>query len=175
METVKALIEKVKEECNQEAVSKKDEVKVMQAMLNDTSYEVGIYGKDGQEDVYNPAKDFKKMQTNIIASALNINKKEAETVMETYEVTTSDAASMVNIGKEFINTYLNTGRKIALGAREDSNFALTKKVVPERSKKYIKRTVTESGDTITEQLEKIIPEHAGLKVRSACPSWITMN
>lgn len=172
METVKVLLEKIKEECNQSAVSKRDEVRVMQAMLNDTSYEVGIYGKQGQEDVYSPAKDFKKMQTNIISSALNITKKEVEGIMENYEVTPSDAVSMINIGKEFINTYLNTGRKIALGAREDSNFTLTKKTVPERVKKYELRTISDEGETIKTKYEKIIPEHAGLTVQSACPSWV---
>ena len=50
--TVTELVNDIKSNLSQKSASRKDEIKVMQAMLNDTSYEVNIYGKDGAEGVY---------------------------------------------------------------------------------------------------------------------------
>ena len=72
------LINEIQENHKQVSSSQKDEVRVMQAMLNDTSYEVGIYAKEGKVDTYNPAKDFRKMQSGIVSSVTKIGKDEAE-------------------------------------------------------------------------------------------------
>ena len=45
---VKKIIEEIKEGLSQQSASSKDEEKVMQAMLNDDSYKVDLYSKDGK-------------------------------------------------------------------------------------------------------------------------------
>lgn len=169
---VNALINEIKESRKQTSASQKDEVRVMQAMLNDTSYEVGVYSPKGKIDTYNPAKDFRTMEANILASAAKINKEEATNLIGKYEVTKNDATTMVNVSKEFINTYLGCGRKLALGGREDSNFALLVKDTPKTEKVYQRRTVQEDGTVTWEPGTKIIPAHKTLKAKSACPAWV---
>lgn len=174
MATVKVsdLLAEIQTNHKQVSASQRDEVRVMQAMLNDTSYEVGVWAKSGQVGTYNPAKEFKNMQTNIISSVTKIGKDEAGKLMEGYEATKADATAMVGISKEFVNTYLSSGRKLPLGGREKSNFALSEKIVPKTEKTYQRRVDSGNGDTTWEPGKKIIPEHKGLKARSSCPSWV---
>ena len=47
--TVNGLLEEISTGLSQVSSSRKDEIRVMQAMLSDPSYEVSIYGKDGIE------------------------------------------------------------------------------------------------------------------------------
>lgn len=174
MATVKVadLLNEIQTNHKQVSASQRDEVRIMQAMLNDTSYEVGVYAKSGKVDTYNPAKDFKSMQTNIVASVTKISKDEASKLVENYEATKADATTMVGISKEFVNTYLSSGRKLPLGGREKANFALSEKVVPRTEKTYQRRVNSGTGDVTWEPGKKIIPEHKGLKARSSCPSWV---
>lgn len=173
MATVKVsdLLAEIQENHKQVSASQRDEVRVMQAMLNDTSYEIGVYNKSGKIGDYCPAKDFKSMQTNIVSSVTKISKDEAAKLVENYEATKADATSMVSISKEFINTYLSSGRKLPLGGREKSNFALSEKVVPRTEKTYQRRVLAD-GEVNWEPGKKTIPEHKGLKARSSCPSWV---
>ena len=46
-ESVKDLVKEIKTGLSQTSSSRKDEIRVMKAMLNDPSYEVDEYGKDG--------------------------------------------------------------------------------------------------------------------------------
>lgn len=174
MATVKVadLLAEIQTTHKQVSASQRDEVRVMQAMLNDTSYEVGVYGKSGLVETYNPAKEFKTMQANIVSSVTKINKDESMKLVDGYEVTKSDAAVMVGISKEFVNTYLSSGRKLPLGGREKSNFALSEKLVPKTEKTYQRRVDSGNGTVTWEPGKKTIPEHKGLKARSSCPSWV---
>jgi hypothetical protein len=169
---VAELINDIQTNHKQVSASQKDEVRVMQAMLNDPTYEVGVYSTKGQIGVYNPAKDFRVMQTNIISSVTKISKDEASQLVEGYEVTKSDANTMINISKEFVNTYLDSGRKMSLGGREKSNFTLSVKTIPRTEKVYQQRTVADNGEVSWKPGSKIIPEHKGLKARSSCPDWV---
>lgn len=169
---VTALVNEIKDSRKQTSASRKDEIRIMQAMLNDTSYEVGVYSNKGKIDVYNPAKDFRAMQANILSSAAKIPKEEATNLVKNYEVSKNDAETMVNVSKEFLNTYLGCGRKIGLGGREDSNFALSVKDTPKTEKVYQKRTVSADGTITWEPGSKIIPAHKTLKAKSSCPDWV---
>lgn len=170
--SVESLVKEIKESRKQTSASQKDEVKVMQAMLNDTTYEVGVYSKKGKIDTYNPAKDFRAMQANILSAAGKINKEEAKGLIANYEVSKSDAATMVNVSKEFVNTYLDCGRKLSLGGRENSNFSLAVKDTPKTEKVYQRRTVAENGEVTWVPGSKIIPAHKTLKAKSSCPTWV---
>lgn len=146
------------------AANRKDEVTVMRAMLNDTSFKVGIYDRTGKIDDYCPAESFRKMLTNIVSSTTRISQSEASSLVDKYEVTKSDAAAMIGISKEFINTYLTTRRKLPLGGREFSNVSLELKKVEERTASVPSKDGSRIASTI--------PAHYGIKSTSPCPVWI---
>lgn len=167
MSKVEELVGEIRKDLKQVSSSQKDEVAVMQAMLNSPDYEVGVYSKEGQVGTYNPCKDFRGMCTNIVASATK-NKAEATQLMENYSVTKSDANTMVNVSKEYFNTYLGTGRKIKLGGREKSDYGMSLKEVPASVKSYpIKK-----DDGKVEFGNKQVPAHNSIKVYGSCPSWV---
>ena len=171
--TVEGLIQEIKENLTQKNSSQKDEVRVMQAMLNDTSFVVDVYGTKGKEGEYCPAEDFKGMVSSIVSSAAKIRKEEAKVLADSYEATKNDAATMVNISKEYINTYMHTGRKLPLGGRAETNFYLTGREVPEKTKPCpTKVGIDDNGNPIYETPDKTIPAHLGLKAYSSCPKWM---
>lgn len=172
MTTVNELLNEIKDNHTQVSSSARDETRVMQAMLNDGSYEVGVYSNKGQIGTYCPSKDFRQMQSNIVSSVTKINKEEATNLVSEYQATKSDASTMVNISKEFFNTYLDSGRKLSLGGRKDSNYALSAKDVPETEKTYQKRVMGDDGNITWVPGKKVIPAHKGLKARSSCPPWV---
>ena len=172
--TVMELVKEINETRTQTSASAKDELRVMQAMLNDSDFVVAVYGKTGVIGQYCPCDDAHNMAANIIKGATKISTKEAELLAENYEFTKSDASTLVNISKEFINTYVETGRKLPLGGREKSNVALSKKVKAERSNNFPKKVgVNNDGTDKYESCgEGVIPAHNSLRVHSSCPPWL---
>ena len=168
---VELLVEEIKESLNKNRnCSQEDEVKVMQAMLNDKDFKVDLYNRKGEVNEYCPAKEFKRMESSIIASALKISKDEAASLMDDYQVSKSEAEAMVNISKQFINTYVDTDRKMSLGSRTDRHLQIGKKVVPERSRPCPKKIgVSEDGKSIYESPIVTKPEHITLKVYALEP------
>ncbi len=173
MNTVQSLVKEIKDGLSQVSSSAKDEVRVMQAMLNDTEYEVGVYTNSGFKETYNPAKDFKGMLSGVIASTTKISKEEASSLANAHEVTKSEATTMVNVSKEFVNTYISTGRKLPFGGREKSNISISGKDVPETVKTYPKKVgVNEDGTGRYESGERKVPAHITAKVYGSCPDWV---
>ena len=172
-ESVKSLVKEIQTGLSQTSSSRKDEVRVMKAMLNDPTYEVDEYGKDGVIGTYNPCKDFRSMCTSIIASTTKIPQTEAANMMESYEVKKSEAASMVNISKEFINTFLKTGRKLPLGAREKSDVSLSLKKVEASTRMYPQKVgVNDDGSDRYSKTPTSIPAHESVRVHAPCPTWV---
>ena len=170
---VEELVREIDQNRSQTAASQKDEVRVMQAMLNDTSYKVGVFDKGGKKEEYCPAEDFRKMAASVVSSAAKISKEESENLLSDYEVTKNEANSMVNISKEFVNTYLGTGRKLPLGGRAKSNFALSKVDKEETVKRFPKKAgVSDDGKDVYEHCEKKVPAHTSIKAYGSCPSWV---
>lgn len=165
---VKDLVSDINANRSQKSASRKDEVKVMQAMLNDPTYTVGVYGKEGLAGEYNPCEDFRGMTASIIADAVKISKDEAKVLADSHVVTKAEAESMTNVSKEYINTYLGTGRKMALGGRETSNVSLIRKEKPATTKPYPKKL--EDGSTI--HPPTTIPAYDSVKVIAPCPAWV---
>ena len=173
MANVKETIIEIKKGLKQKNSSQKDEVTVMQEMLNDSSYTVDVYGKGGVEGTYSPYEDFRAMTTSIIASTTKMTKEEAKVLSEGHEVSRREAASMIGISKQFINTYLETRRKLPLGGRETTNFALASKDIPERLKACpLKIGINDDGSSVYETPTKVIPAHTGLRAYASCPSWV---
>ena len=172
-ESVKDLVKEIKEGLSQTSSSRKDEVRVMKAMLNDPSYEVDEYGKDGVVGTYNPCKDFRNMCASVISSAAKVPQAEAANMMETYEVKKSEASSMVNISKEFVNAFLHTGRKLPMGAREKSDVSLSLKVVAPSTRLYPKKVgISDDGASMYSKVGTTVPAHEAIRVHAPCPSWV---
>ncbi len=173
MSTVLELVKEIKDNLSQVSSSNKDEVRVMQAMLNDKEYEVGVYTNSGLKETYNPAKDYRGMLSSIVANTTKISKDEAAALVDSYEVSKSDASTMVNVSKEFVNTYIATGRKLPFGGREKSNIALSGKEVAETIKTYPKKVgVNEDGTGRYESGERRVPSHFTVKAHGSCPDWV---
>ena len=171
--TVTALIKDINENLKQTSSSRKDETAVMQAMLNDPGYEVNIYGKDGIEGTYNPTNDFRAMCDSIISNAAKVPMAEATQLMSDYNVRKSEATSMVNISKEFVNAYLHTGRKLPLGAREKSDVSLSIKKVDATTRMYPQKVgVNDDGSDRYSKTPTTIPAHESVRVHAPCPSWV---
>lgn len=168
MENAKRVIKSVTDAVSQKSSSKKDEITVMKAIMNDPQYSVDVYGKEGKTGTYEPGKDFRKVVANAIAETVRIPKKEAAELLNEYDFSKSDAASMVNFSKEFINTYLHTGRKLPLGGRDTSNIELEWKNIGER----ISSTPIKQEDGSRVRVDKFIPAHGGIKTTNSCPEWV---
>jgi len=166
MMNVRSITSEIKDNLKQKTGSRKDEVTVMQAMLNDPSYTVGIYTKEGKTGDYCPSADARNMVANIVATTTKISSHEAKELASGYEFTKSDAQAMVNVSKEFVNTYLETGRKLPLGGRKSMSANLILKHVPEREKNC------SFSDTDGVKKTTHIPAHDAIKVICPCPSWL---
>jgi len=170
---VQALIRDIKTNLKQKSASRRDEVAVMRAMLNDTTFQVTDYQTG---ETHCPANDYREMLSNVVASTTKISKAEASTLVAGYEAKKSDADTMVVLAKDFINGALDTGRKVNLGAREKSNISIQLKEIPESEKKFPMKTgVNDDGTPRYEKARTIIPAHEGLKVSSPCPTWTTAS
>lgn len=176
METVNALIKEIHGTITQTTSSRKDEVRVMQAMLSDDSYSVDVYEKDGKVGTYCPANSAREMAASVVSGIAKISPEEAKTLAASYEFKKGEAECMVDISKEFVNTYLHTGRKLNLGGREQSDLALSLKEVPEGQRPFPKPIgVDENGKKIFGRGVVIVPAYESMKVYSPCPEWIKKN
>ena len=173
MSTVSELVKEIKDNLSQVSSSTKDEVRIMQAMLNDKEYEVGVYTNTGLKETYNPAKDFRGMLSGIVSSTTKISKEEAASLVDAHEVTKAEASTMINVSKEFINTYISTGRKLPLGGREKHNIALSARDTEETIKTYPKKVgVNEDGTDRYETASRKVPAYVAAKIYSPCPDWV---
>jgi hypothetical protein len=165
MENVRAIVNEIKTNLSQKSASRKDEVAVMKAMMNDPEYVVDIYDKTGKCGEYCPSKELKKIVSSAVSATTKIPMKEATALVDNYEFTKTDAAAMVDMSKEFINTYLQTGRKLPLGGRVNSNIELLWKDIEEKTT-GIPTKGSDVRGTAT------IPAHGGIKTFNRCPVWV---
>lgn len=174
MDRVNELIKEIKENLNQKSASQKDEVRVMKAMLNDKDYEVGVYSSEGKIGTFNPSKTARQMMSSVISSAAKITQAESESMMADYEFKKSEAESMVSISKEFVNTYVKTGRKLPLGGRETSNVSISEKHVEEvKGRIYPKKIgVNDDGSNRYGKGLTDIKAHDTLRIEGPCPKWV---
>lgn len=171
--TVKELIANINEVRTQTSASVKDEVRVMRAMLNDPTFKVDVWSKNGIEGQYCPYDEARTMIANIIKDTTKISANEATDLASSYQFSNQEASIMIGISKEFINTYMETGRKLPLGGRETSDIAIAKKTKEEHVNSYPKKVGTnEDGTDKYETTEETVPAHGSLKVYSPTPSWL---
>ena len=174
LHNLKEILAGIKDNIKQHSASTKDEVSVMQGMINDCDYGVEIFNKDSSTgNFYYPAREFRSMMTDIVSNTTKITKDEASSLIEDYDFKRSHARVLVDMSKEFVNTYLDTGRKLKLGGRADSNVSLIKKNYSAGKRRYPSRVgVDENGHTVIEPKEIWVDSYAGIKASSPCPAWI---
>ena len=173
-QTVEELIKNIQENRTQTSANAKDEVRVAQAMLNDPSYKVDIYSKKGIQGQYCPYEDVRAMCSSVIKDTTKISQAEADGLIKDYQFDRAEAQSMVNFSKEFINTYIQTGRKLPLGGRERSNVQLAIKTKEAKIASFPAATSVDSdGNKVYSTSQgKFVPEHDTIKVYSSCPAWL---
>lgn len=173
MEKMNALIKEIREGLSQTSSSQKDELRVMRTMINDRDYKVGVYGKEGKTGEYCPADDARALATSIVASTTKIPVGEAAKLAENHEFSKNEAALMIDISKEFVNTFLQTGRKLPLGGREKSNVSLAVKEVEATVRTYPKKVgVNNDGTSRFGKGEVSVNAHQSVRVFAPCPSWV---
>ena len=155
-----------------ETKSQKDEVTIMKAMLNDTSYQVSVYGPNGNvESTYCPAAEIRKVFCDVLQNTTGLSVEEAQHNMDSYEFKNKDAQGLIGFSKEFVNTYLQTGRKLPLGARERSNVSLIRKTHPGGLMLYPSKVNKNDDDTSYESIEIQVDEYDTIKCIGPCPDW----
>lgn len=173
MDRVSTLINEIKEGLSQTSSSQKDELRVMKTMLNDREYRVGIYAKEGKVGEYCPAEGARSMAASIISSAAKIPAAEAAKLADSHEFSKGEAEHMIDISKEYVNTFLQTGRKLPLGAREKSNVSLAIKEVKANVRTYPKKVgVNDDGTPRFGKGEVSVSAHESVRVFAPCPTWV---
>ena len=126
--TVKGMVAAIKKDLRQSSSSAKDEVNVMMTMMNDKSFSVDELSSDGQVvSTYCPAEVAQDLAANIIKGATKVSTAEAEELAKNHQFSKKEASSMVTISKEFVNVYLDSGRKLKFGNREGKSLVLSQK------------------------------------------------
>lgn len=172
-QTVASTIEEIRGNVKQCSASIRDEVTVMQALMNDRDYGVEVYNKNGSVETYYPGQEFRGMVSDIISGTTKINQAESSALVDKFEFKRAQARVMVDMSKQFIHSYLETGRKLKLGGREDSNVSLMKKTFEPGSRRYPAKVGTDpSGHSVMGVKEIWVDRYSGIKASSPCPEWV---
>ena len=177
MENAKNLIQLIKDENqarNRVAASQKDEIAVMRAMINDKDFKVQVYDRNGATDQFiSPSDNARSIGSKILTRTTKMPRAESNTLMSEDEFTNKDAEAFVNISKEFISGYMDTGRKLPLGKREKSDISLSRKIVePSTKGTPIKVDVDANGNDVWETKTTYRPGHESIRVHAPHPPYI---
>lgn len=173
METVEQLIKEIHGVITQTTGSRKDEIRVLKAMVNDKSYKVDLYDKTGKYGSFCPAEAMQDMATSIVSSAAKITHDEARSLINNYEFKKNEVEDLLDISKEFVHTYLHTGRKLNLGGREKSDISLSLKTIESGTRSFPKMVgYDNNGKPIYERGVTKVDGYESMKVYAPCPSWV---
>ena len=171
--TVKDVIANIAETRTQTSANSKDENRVALAMLNDPTYVVDIYNKEGVVGQYSPYAETRDMISNIIKDTAKISEGEAKKLAENYQFDKKNSQAMINFGKEFVLTYLQTGRKLPMGCREKSNCSLIKITKDARTSSFpVPNGVDANGEKIYTTTTGTTPAYESIRVSGACPAHL---
>ena len=150
----------------------KDEIAIAQAMMNDTNYNVDVYSGSTFQGVYNPAQSIRRVISSSISNITGMSRIETDNLVKNYEFTQNEAKEVLDFSKEFINTYLQTGRKLPLGGREHSNVSLKLKQVEPGFISYpVKVGEDNKGNPICESKQTYVGGYETIKVYGPWPQW----
>lgn len=133
--TTDNLIKEIIENTSQTAVNRIDEVRVMQSMLNDKDFKVAVYDKKkGFIGSRSPRDTAIDLTVDTLSGVTGMSSKEARTLAEEYEFTKKDAQRFVDISKDFIGTYMQSGRKIGIVNEPRGEISIGLKYIEEHDK-----------------------------------------
>lgn len=114
--TMNQLMSEIKEQTKkQKSASRVDEINVMKTMLNDPDFSVSEYHKSkGYLGKKCPREEAVKFISSIAVSLTGIDSKSATIAANNYEFTKKDAIFLLDNSKSFMQTYLDTGRKLPI-------------------------------------------------------------
>jgi hypothetical protein len=168
MDQVRELIRDIKEGKSQTSVNVKDELNVMKAMLNTRDYEVDVYNNKGVVGTFNPSNAARNTLAIGISAAAKVPMSEAEALSEQHEFGKKEAQNYIDISKQFVLGYGETGRKMKLGTRIDSDVSVSMKDIPSGVTKVPNRV----DGTIQGTKEVELPAYQKMKVSSPCPKHL---
>jgi len=152
----------------QKSASRVDEVRVMRTMLNDPDYSVSIYDKNkGYVGTRCPREEAVKFAVNISTAITGIDHKSAQELANGYEFTKKDAMFLLENHKDYMHTYLSTGRKLPLIQSETSEAAIYYKELEQREKSV--------PDGTGNNKSSIIPAYTKVVCKSKCPKYNIPN
>lgn len=175
MDNVRDLINEIKGNVSQVSANGKDELNFMRTMLNDPSYEVEVYNSKEVIGTFNPCKAARETLAIGISSATKISQEEAGALVEDHVFGKKEAQNYIGISKQFILGYGETGRKINLGTRANSDISISMREEPAKACTYPKKVgIDDNGKDIYENVssDKMIPAHMKLSASSPCPSHL---
>lgn len=171
METVQEIISQL-QNAKTTTSSKKDELRVMRAMLNDTNYKVAAYNSSGEVSFICPSEIIRNTCASVMAGVTKMSMAEANHLMARHEFKRSEAENMIEFSKEFVNTYLESGRKLAFGGRERSNVAISKVHKEACYRKFPKREIVDGKEQYNNG-KTWTPAHDTFKVHTKVPTWFS--
>lgn len=161
-QSMKELMAEIKEVTKkQRSCNKVDEVRIMQTMLNDADFSISIYDKNkGLIGTRCPHDEAVKFAANICSGVTGIDSKSAMELSSNYEFTKKDAMFMLDNSRDFISTYVNTGRKFPLVQSETTQAVISTRHIDAKEK-----IVPGSKEVVkTSEYDKII-------CQSKCPKY----
>lgn len=146
------LVEEIKQSTSQIAINKVDEVRVMRCMLNDPDFSLGVYDKNlGYIGQRSPHAEATKFVKNIIMGSTGLDSKDSKHLAENYEFTKRDANFLLDNMRDFVQVYMNTGRKMNIMQTETSEACIftkpvnsTNKTVPDKENPGQSKQITTS-------------------------------
>lgn len=151
------LIKSIKESTKQLGANRIDEVSVMTCMLNDKDFRVGIYDKsDGYIGSRCPANEATMFVKNIIQNATGLDSKDSLHLAESYNFTKKDATFLLSNMRDFMDTYMRTGRKFNILQNEFSEAAIYTKEVASVTKKVPDKDNGTSKEIKTSAFTKLV-------------------
>jgi len=173
MEKVQDLVSSIKETITQTTSSRKDEVAVVKAMLNDKEYEVAIWSKDGKIGTYNPSESMRDFLAIGMSKSAKLPIAEAKELVSVHEFGNKEAENVLGFSKEIVNTFLQTGRKLPLGGRKNSDVSFSLKPVAAGERRFpTVLGIDENGKKIPGSGKTFVPAYESIKVYSPCPVWL---
>lgn len=151
------LINSIRNSTTQLGANRIDEVSVMTCMLNDKDFRVGIYDKsDGYIGSRCPANEATMFVKNIIQNATGLDSKDSLHLAESYKFTKKDATFMLSNMRDFMDTYMRTGRKFNILQNESSEASIYTKEVPAINKKVPDKDNGISKEITTSPFTKLV-------------------
>ena len=151
MSELNDLINNIKNETSQIYINKSNEIDVMRCMLNDKDYSISVYDKNGYVEQRSPHEEAIKFIASVINRSTGLDKK--------------DAVFLLNNSRDFISTYMNSGRKFNIMQTKDTEAD----IYTEKVDSKIKSIPIKDSDKKFKEIKT--SSYTKLKCSSKCPRY----